>query len=154
MIGCNPCHVPMEVRLKLSKQSTRSLVDATAYRSIVGSLRYLVNTCPDLAFAVGYVSPFLEEPQEDHLTAVKKILRYVAGTCNWGLWFGRKKRNQALLIGFSDADFVGDVDARKRTTGVIFFLVNSPITCQSMKQKVVAQSSCELEYIAAANVTC
>jgi hypothetical protein len=100
------------------------------------------------------VSPFLEEPQEDHLTTVKKILRYVAGTCNWGLWFGRKKRNQALLIGFSDADFVGDVDARKRTTGVIFFLVNSPITCQSMKQKVMAQSSCELEYIAAANVTC
>jgi hypothetical protein len=53
----------------------------------------LVNTRPDLAFAVGYVSHFLEEPQEDHLAAVKKILRYVAGTYNWGLWFGRKKRN-------------------------------------------------------------
>jgi hypothetical protein len=56
---CNPCQTPMEARLKLSKQSTQPLVDATAYQSIVGSLKYLVNTCPNLAFAVGYVSHFL-----------------------------------------------------------------------------------------------
>jgi hypothetical protein len=90
----------------------------------------LVNTCPDLAFAIGYVSHFLEEPWEDHLAAVKKILRYVAGTCNWGLWFSQKKGNQVLLIEFSDADFAGDVDARKSTTGIIFFLANCPITWQ------------------------
>jgi hypothetical protein len=71
--------------LKLSKQSTQPLVYATTYRSIVGSLRYLVNTRPDLASDVGYVSHFLEEPREDHLVAVKKFLRYVAGTCNWDL---------------------------------------------------------------------
>jgi hypothetical protein len=117
----------MEARLKLSKQSTQLLVDATTYRSIVRSLRYLVNTRPDLAFVVGYMSHFLEDPQEDHLTVVKKILRYVAGTCNWGLWFGRKKGNQSLLIGFSDADFAGDVDARKSTTWIIFFLANNSI---------------------------
>jgi hypothetical protein len=85
---------------------------------------------------------------------VKKILRYVAGICNWGLWFSQKKENQTLLTGFSEADFARDVDARKSTTGVIFFLTNSPITWQSMKQKVVAQSSCESEYITAANATC
>jgi hypothetical protein len=121
-----PC--TMEARLKLSKQSTLSLVNATAYQSIVESLRYLVNTRPDLVFAISYVSRFLEEPWEDHLATVKKILRYVAGNCNWGLWFGRKKENQALLIGFCDADFAEDVDARKSTIGVIFFLVNSMIT--------------------------
>jgi hypothetical protein len=85
MIGCNPCHVPMEAHLKLSKQSTHPLMDATAYQSIVESLRYLVNTHPGLAFVVGYMSHFLEEPREDHLTTMKKILRYVTGTCNWGL---------------------------------------------------------------------
>jgi hypothetical protein len=53
MTRCNPCHVPMEARLKLSKQNTQSLVDATTYQSIVRSLRYLVNTHPDLAFVVG-----------------------------------------------------------------------------------------------------
>jgi hypothetical protein len=136
----------MEARLKLSKQSTQPLVDATAYRSIVGNLRYLVNTRPDLAFVVGYVSHFLEEPREYHHAAVKKILHYVTGTCNWGLWFGQKKGNQELLIGFSDADFAGDVDARKSTTWVIFFLVNIPITWQSTKQNVVPQSSCESVY--------
>jgi hypothetical protein len=130
------------------------LADATAYQSIIGSLRYLVNTHPDLAFVVSYVSHFLEEPRMDHLAAVKKILRYVAGTCNWGLWFGQKKGNQALLTGFSDADFAGDVDVRKSTTGVIFFLSNDPITWQSIKQKVVAQSSYESEYITAANAMC
>jgi hypothetical protein len=93
MIGYNLCNVPMEARLNLSKQSMQPLVDATAYQSIVESLRYLVNTRLDLVFAVGYVSHFLEEPREDHLAAVKKILRYVTGTYNWGLWFDRKKEN-------------------------------------------------------------
>jgi hypothetical protein len=88
MTGCNPCHVPLEALLKLSKQRTQPQVDATAYRSIVRSLRYLVNARPDLAFTVSYVTHFLEEAREDHLVAVKKILHYVAGTCNWGLWFG------------------------------------------------------------------
>jgi hypothetical protein len=85
MTGCNPCHVPMEARLKLSKKSTQPLVDATTYQSIVGSLRYLVNTHPNLAFVVGYMSRFLEERQEDHLAVEKKILHYVEGTCNLGL---------------------------------------------------------------------
>jgi hypothetical protein len=83
----------MEARLKLSKQSTQPLVDATAYQSIVGSLKYLVNTRPNLAFVVGYVSHFLEEPQEDHLAAMKKILCYAAGTCNWGLWFLKERKS-------------------------------------------------------------
>jgi hypothetical protein len=73
---------PMEARLKLSKQSTQPLMDATAYRSIVRSLRYLVNTRPDLAFVVGYVSCFLEESREDHPVVVKWILHYMAGTSN------------------------------------------------------------------------
>jgi hypothetical protein len=103
---------PLEV-----EQAKHAAVDGCYNIShIVGSLRYLVNTHPDLAFVVGCVSHFLEEPQEDHLAAVKKILCYVAGTCNWGLWFGRKKENQVLLTEFSDADFAGDVDARKSTT--------------------------------------
>jgi hypothetical protein len=58
------------------------------------------------------------------------------------------------LTRFSDTDFVGDVDARKSTTGIVFFLANSLITWQSTKQKVVAQFSYESEYIAAANATC
>jgi hypothetical protein len=79
---CNPVHAPMEPRLKLSKQSAEPAVDQTLYRSVVGSLRYLVNTRPDLCFAVGYVSRFLEEPHEDHMGAVEHILRYVVCCCD------------------------------------------------------------------------
>ena len=113
----------------------------------------MVNTRPDLAFSVGYISRFLEEPRKDHLAVVKQILRYVAGTKGWGLKY-EKNKEQVQLTGFSDNDFVGDVDAQRSTTGVIFFLGNSPITWQSTKQNVVPQSSCEAEYIAATNVAC
>jgi hypothetical protein len=97
MTGCNLCHIPMEARLKLSKQSTQPLVDATIYRRIVGSLRYLVNTHADLAFTVGYMSHFLEEPRENHLAAVKKILRYVVSTCNWGALVRLEERKSGVV---------------------------------------------------------
>jgi hypothetical protein len=64
----------------------------------------------------------------------------VAGTKNWGLWFGWNKGNQMLLIGLCDAYFAGDVNARKSTTEVIFILANSLVTWQSTKKRVVAQS--------------
>jgi hypothetical protein len=154
MLECNACDVPMQAKLKLSRDSDSPRVDATEYRSLVGSLRYLVNTRPDLAFSVGYVSRFMEEPHEDHLAAVKHILRYVAGTRDWGLKYARKKGDQPVLLGYSDSDLAGDVDSRKSTSGVIFFLGESPISWQSAKQKVVALSSCEAEYIAAATAAC
>ena len=154
MLECNACDVPMQAKLKLSRDSDSPRVDATEYRSLVGSLRYLVNTRPDLAFSVGYVSRFMEEPHEDHLAAVKHILRYIAGTRDWGLKYVRKKGDQPALIGFSDSDLAGDIDSRKSTTGIIFFLGESPISWQSAKQKVVALSSCESEYIAAITAAC
>jgi hypothetical protein len=72
---CNSSATPMEPRLKLSRQSSELAVDKTLYRSLVGSLRYLVNTWPAIIFVVGYVSRFLEEPCEDHMVAVKRIVR-------------------------------------------------------------------------------
>ena len=66
MAECKPCVTPMEERLKLTKANTTAKVDATLYQSIIGGLCYLVNTRPDIAFAVGYVSHFMEDPIEDH----------------------------------------------------------------------------------------
>ena len=70
----------MEERLKLTNASTVVKIDATLYRSIVNGLRYLVHTRPDIAFVVGYINRFMEDPREDHWTAVKRLLRYVKGT--------------------------------------------------------------------------
>ena len=79
MVGYNSVHTPMEEKLKLSRESEAEEVDVTHYRRLVGSLRYLVHTRPDLAFAVRYVSRFMERPTAEHLQAVKRILRYVLG---------------------------------------------------------------------------
>ncbi|XP_039803640.1 secreted RxLR effector protein 161-like [Panicum virgatum] len=128
----------MEEKVKLSKDSTAPLVDATSYRSIVGAQRYLTHTRQDIGFVVGYVSRFMAEPREDHLVAVKHLLRYVAGTRDYGLVYPRRSRGELELIGFSDSDMAGDVDGRRSTTGVLFFLGACPISWQSMKQKVVA----------------
>ena len=89
MAECKPCATPMEERLKLSKHSMATKVDATRYRSIVSGLRYLSHTRPDIAFAVGYVSRFMEEPREDHWTAVKRLLCYIKGTLNQAIIFPR-----------------------------------------------------------------
>ena len=80
MAECKPCVTPMEERLKLTKASTATKVDATLYRSIVDGLHYLVHMRPDIAFAMGYVSRFMEYPREDHWAAVKRLLRYIKGT--------------------------------------------------------------------------
>jgi hypothetical protein len=147
MGGCNPCNTPMEHRLKLSKTSTAPPVDATEYRGLVGCLRYLVHTRPDIAFAVGYVSRFMESPTTEHLNAVKRVLRYIAGTIDFGCHY-RRGGKELRLLGYSDADMGGDVNTRKSTTGVVFYLGSSPVIWQSQKQKVLALSSCEAEYIA------
>jgi hypothetical protein len=84
LVGCNPCATPMDPRIKLSRDSSATEVDGTAYRSIVGNLRYLVNTRHDIAFSVGYVSRFMERPTEEHLATVKRIIRYVAETLQLG----------------------------------------------------------------------
>jgi hypothetical protein len=149
---CNPCATPMEPRIKLSKNSSAPAVDGTLYRSLVGSLRYLVNTRPDLAFSVGLVSRFLEKPTEDHMAAVKRIIRYVAGTIHLGCQYGRDENYK--LVGFCDSDLAGDVDSSKSTTGVACFLGRNLVSWQSQKQRVVALSTCEAEYMAAAAATC
>ncbi|XP_014660668.1 uncharacterized protein LOC106804324 [Setaria italica] len=153
MTSCNSVQVPMENRLKLSKISTTPPVDASWYRSIVGSLQYLVHTRPDIASSIGYVSRFMEKPTTEHLSVVKHILRYIAGTLHYGLSF-TKGNGEIELKGYSDADMAGDVDDWKSTTDVMFCLGNAPVTWQSQKQPVVALSSCEVEYIAASSTAC
>ncbi|KAE8689063.1 hypothetical protein F3Y22_tig00110944pilonHSYRG00016 [Hibiscus syriacus] len=118
---CNHSKIPMEPRLKLSKESTSPPVDTTLYRSIVGSLRYLLHTRPDLAFSVGMVSRYMEKPTTEHMAVVKHILRYVKGTLNLGCVY-EKKEGSLELIGYSDSDLAGDTNDRKSTSCLIFFL--------------------------------
>jgi hypothetical protein len=153
MKNCNSCDTPMECRLKLSKVKGEDAIDSTAYRSLIGSLRYIVNTRPDLAYAVGVVSRYMEAPGKQHWLAVKRILRYLKGTVGYGCMYTRGEL-QPMLLGYSDSDFAGDVEDRRSTSGAVYFLGKSLVTWSSQKQKIVALSSCEAEYVAAAAAAC
>jgi hypothetical protein len=132
MVGCNPAHTPMEEKLRLSHESKAEEVDSTHYRRLVGSLRYLVHTRPDLAFAVGYVSRFMEWPTVEHLQVMKHVLRYVAGTLDYGLHYKRAP-SMARFIGYCDSDLAGDIDISKSTSGTMFFLGDCLVSWQSIK---------------------
>ena len=95
----------------------------------------------------------MENPTSDHLSAAKRVLRYVKGTLNFSLRYSKHKSYDALC-GYSDSDFASDMDDRKSTSGYVFFMGSSIICWRSMKQKTVALSSCEAEYIAATTATC
>jgi hypothetical protein len=113
----------------------------------VGSICYLTHTRSDLAFSIGYVSQFMQRPTTDHQQAVKRIIRYVAGTLDHGLYYSRCP-GEAHLVRYSDNDHAGDIDTNKSTSGILFFFGKCLISWQSVKQQVVALSSCDVKYIA------
>lgn len=153
MESCNPTRFPMDPKAVITKDEGGTAVNATEYKSIIGGLRYLVHTRPDIAFAVGIISRYMEKPTELHLNAAKRILRYIRGTVSYGLIYSETSANNAIT-GFSDSDLGGNVEDRKSTSGVVFYLNESVITWVSQKQKCVALSSCEAEFMAATAAAC
>lgn len=152
MAKCNPVSTPMEPGVKLSKFDGEKRVNASIYRSLIGSLRYLTCTRPDLSLSVGILSRFMEEPYYSHRKALKRVLRYIQGTVSLGLFYSKAENNK--LIGYSDSDWCGDIDDRKSTSGYVFFLGNTAFTWTSKKQPIVTLSTCEAEYVAASWCVC
>ena len=148
MADCKPAASPVDISSKLDS-SIGDLGSATdvPYREAVGAFMHLMcATRPDIAFAVGMVSRFMESPQQMHWTAVKRIFRYLQGTKSHGVHF-----DPSGDLGFecySDADWAGDVSDRKSTSGFAFKLVGGPISWGSKKQSSVSLSTSEAEYIA------
>ncbi|KAH9671981.1 hypothetical protein KPL70_017541 [Citrus sinensis] len=127
-------------------------IDPTFFKSFVGSLRYLTCTRPDILYAVGLVSRYMENPKTTHFKAAKRILRYIKGTTNFGLLYSFS--NDYKLVGYSDSDWGGDVDDRKSTTRFVFFMGDTAFTWMSKKQPIVTLSTCEAEYVAATSSVC
>jgi hypothetical protein len=152
MDDANPVSTPMECGIKLSKHDEGERVDPSLFKSLVGSLRYLTCTRPDILYAVGVVSRYMEHPTTTHLKAAKRILRYIKGTTNLGLYYSVS--DDYKLVGYSDSDWGGDVDDRKSTTGFVFYIGNTAFTWMSKKQPIVTLSTCEAEYVAATSCVC
>ncbi|KAG6472242.1 hypothetical protein ZIOFF_069701 [Zingiber officinale] len=126
MADCNATKHPMEPKTQLHKDLEGTPVDATEYRRIVGCLRYLLHTRPDLSYSVGMVSRYMERPTIMHHRVVKQIL----------------------------SDLADDLDGRKSTSGMTFYFNESLVSWNSQKQKTVALSSCEAEFMAATTAAC
>jgi hypothetical protein len=146
MEDCKPVATPVDISAKIDFDDESPLADVP-FREAVGALMHLMcATRPDISFAVGMVSRFMESPKDVHWTAVKRILRYLQGTKTHGVRF-----DPSLGLdfqAFSDADWAGDVSDRKSTSGFLFKLVGGPISWGSKKQSSVSLSTSEAEYIA------
>ena len=124
------------------------------YRAAIGGLLYAaLCTRPDILYPTILLSRFNEEPLTKHWAAVKRILSYLKRTIDYGLIFERGKSQEMTIDAFSDADWAGDIENRKSTSGVIIFLNRCPIIFVSRQQTTVAQSSTEAELIAACEAT-
>ena len=117
MSDCNASKTPI---LKLNQDGEGSKVEPTLFRRIIGCLRYLTLNRPDLIYSVSYLSQFMSKPYSNHMTAAKRILRYVKGTIDYGLLY--KSDKECELIGYCDSDYASYLDDRKSTSGLIFFL--------------------------------
>ena len=118
------------------------------YQALVGSLLYLsTKTRPDIAFAVSSAAWFCTSPTKEHWTVVKRILRYLNGTRQFGLLY-KANTSSDEIAGFSDSDWAGDVGDRRSTSGYVFLLGGAAVSWKSTKQTTVALSTAEAEYIA------
>ncbi len=104
--------------MKLSADEEDLVEDTTMYRRIVGSLIYMIITRPNLSYAVGVVSQFMQTPRKPHLDVVRRILRYIKHTLHCGIFYEAK--SQLQVHGYTYADWAGNVSDRRSTSGFLF----------------------------------
>ncbi|KAM7472186.1 hypothetical protein LguiA_010369 [Lonicera macranthoides] len=156
MEDCNSAITPCQSGLKLLKEGVLlSDTEVSNFRSLVGCLQYLTFTRPDIAFAVNSVCQFMHQPTDQHYNAAKRILRYIQGTLDYGLLYtpNPTKSLTVSLKTYTDADWAGDPNDRRSTTGFVLMINGLPISWCSKKQKSVSRSSTEAEYRSMADTT-
>jgi transposase InsO family protein len=155
MTDCKPISNPSDTNVKLDECADEEGVDPTLFRQMIGSLRYLCNSRPDICYAVSVISKFMNSPKKSHMTAAKRILRYVKGTLKLGLLFPTGSNDDSVeLKSYSDSDWGGDKTDRRSTSGYVMIFNNVAVAWSTKKQPVTALSTCEAEYIAGTFATC
>ncbi|XP_037496951.1 uncharacterized mitochondrial protein AtMg00810-like [Jatropha curcas] len=120
MSSCKSVSTPVDTKLKLSTDSGSSYDDPLLYRRLAGALQYLTFTRPDLSYAVQQICLHMHNPTTAHMSALKRILRYLKGTLSYGLHLSNSPFS--CLTAYSDADWGGCPDTRRSTSGYCVFL--------------------------------
>jgi hypothetical protein len=144
MSTCKSVSSPMASGTSLSTHGSVPCENLHLYRSVVGALQYATLTRPDLAFSVNKVSQFMHMPTEENWIAVKRILRYISGTLDYGLLF--YNNSTTSIHAYADADWAGNLDDRRSTSGFCVYIGRNLISWSSKKQPTVSRSSTEAEY--------
>jgi hypothetical protein len=152
MMGCKPISIPLEQNVKLSVDEGDLVEDTTMYRRIVGSLIYMTITRPNLSYAVGMISQFMQTPRKSHLDVVRRILRYIKHTLQRGIFYEAK--GQLQIHGYMDADWADNVLDKRLTSGFMFFFGNGAVSWSNKKQPIVTLLSTEAKYRGATIVAC
>ena len=153
MTDANGLKVPADPNEKLVKPVDGAVSDPKIpFRELVGSLMFAACVSrPDIAYAVNMISKYLSCYTNEHWLAAKRILRYVKETVDYGILYDGS--NELPLTGYSDSDFAGDRDDRRSTTGYVYVMAGGPVFWTSQRQRIVALSTTEAEYIAASQAT-
>ena len=120
MVDCNSTKFPMDPGSKLDADKGGEPVDATNYRKVIGCLRYLLHTRPDLSYSVGVASRFMKKPTVIHTKAIKQIMRYLRGTIDFGLVYVQGGCTSEL-VGYADSDHGADAVERRSTGEMTFY---------------------------------
>ena len=149
MTTARPTYTPLPSNMVLipnpEKGADTSLT--SRYQQLVGSLMYaMLGTRPDICYAVNKLSQFGSNPTHEHLLAAQHVLQYLSSTRHHRLVYGVNDSTE--LIGYSDSDWAGDRSDRRSTTGYAFILSGSSIAWTTQKQRTVALSTTEAEYMA------
>ena len=153
MVDSNAVKNPIVPGTKLSKDKGGVRIDETLFKQVVGSLMYLTVTRPDLMYGVSLISGFMSNPTMSHWLAKKRILRYLKGTTDLGIFY-KKGESSLRIMAFTDSDYACDLDDRRSTSGFMFMLGSRVVSWSSKKQSVVALSTTEAKYIVAAFCAC
>ena len=122
--------------MKLSVNLQGNSVDPSLYRSMMGCLFYLTTSRPDISYNVGVCARYQANPKESYITVVKHIIKYVKSISNFVVWYDKDTND--VLAGYSDTDWVGNVDDRKSTSGGCFYLGNNLVSWMSKKQNSIS----------------
>ncbi|XP_048497907.1 uncharacterized mitochondrial protein AtMg00810-like [Beta vulgaris subsp. vulgaris] len=150
MASCKPSPTPVDTKPKMSAHARTPYEDLSHYRSLVGALHYLTFTRPDIAYAVQQVCLFMHDPCEEHMHALKRIVRYLQGTLDHGLHL--YPSSTTTLTSYTDADWGGCLDTRRSTLGYCVFLGDNLVSWSAKRQPTLSRSSVEAEYRGVANV--